>query len=435
MVLQLMSVEKMSDPSAPIFRRVACRIMPFICLCYSIAYLDRVNVGFAKLEMLRDLGMSEAAYGLGAGLFFIGYIILELPSSAALQKIGAKIWIARIMVSWGVLSGLTAFVTEPWQFNVLRFLLGAAEAGFLPGVLFYLTTWFPSYRRARIISLFMIGVPLSSIIGSPLSGWIMGHMQHVAALHGWQWLFLMEAAPTVLLGIATLFVLPNDPQGARWLSDDEKVEIQGTLAADQDEASTSRYRFRDGALDIKIWMLGGIDFSLLLCTYALSFWLPTFIRQTGVQDIFTIGLLTALPSVASLVCILLIGTSSDRRRERRWHIIVPFIVGAAALAGSTYVTSNVVATVLLFSVASGMITGTVSVIFSLPSTFLKGAAAASGFALACSLANIAGLVSNVMIGLASDLTGSSGSALWLFSGSLLVSSVLVFMLPPKVVNR
>lgn len=424
-----------ADPINALYRKITWKLIPFLCLCYLAAYLDRINIGFAKLQMLDQLKFSETAFGLGAGLFFVGYILFEVPSNLILEKVGARIWIARIMITWGVLSACTMLVTTPTQFYVLRFLLGAAEAGFLPGVLYYLTTWFPTYRRGRIIALFMIGLPLSSVVGGPLSGWIMSHFDQSGGLRGWQWLFILEALPSIALGILTFWVLPNNHNQARWMSADEKALLEQELRQDEAGASDSKHSFRDGFLNLKVWMLGGIDFSILLSAYAMGFWMPTLIRNAGVVDIFHIGVLTALPSVAALLGMLLIGASSDRHRERRWHIIVPFLVGSAAMAISTFFTDNVVATVTLFAIASAAIIGAVPVFFSLPATFLKGRAAATGFALACSLANIAGLVSNSLMGMAIDITGSSAGAMWFFAGCLILSSFLVIALPAKLVNR
>lgn len=418
-----------------VYRKIAWRLIPFLCLCYLAAYLDRINIGLAKLQMANQLALSDIAFGLGAGLFFVGYILFEVPSNLILQRIGARIWIARIMISWGLLSAGTLFVTTPGEFYVLRFLLGAAEAGFLPGVLFYLTRWFPSWRRGRIISLFMIGLPLSSVVGAPLSGFIMSHFDSAYGLHGWQWMFLLEGLPSVLLGVLTFWLLPENIEHAHWLNEAERMQVRADLAIDTREAPYLKHRFRDGFLNLKVWMLGGIDFSILLCAYAMGFWLPTFIKQAGVADIGQIGVLTAVPSIAALAGMVLLGASSDRLRERRWHIIVPFWLGAAAMAASTLFTHNIVMTVLLFSVAQAAIIGTVPVFFSLPATFLTGTAAATGFALACSLANIAGLVSNSIMGFAMELTGSGNGALWFFAFCLLLSSLLVVALPAKLVNR
>jgi sugar phosphate permease len=418
-----------------VYRKVTWRLIPFLCFCYLAAYLDRINVGFAKLQMLDQLRFSEAAYGLGAGLFFVGYILFEVPSNLVLERVGARIWIARIMITWGLLSGATMFVTETWHFYTLRFLLGAAEAGFLPGVLYYLTQWFPSYRRGRIIALFMIGLPLSSLIGGPLSGWIMRSFDMTAGMHGWQWLFLLEAIPTVVLGVMCLWWLPNRPSQAHWLSADEKRTLAERLEADEQENPSSNLSFRQGFFNLKVWMLGGIDFAILLSAYAIGFWLPTFIRNTGVTDTFEIGLLTAIPSLAALISMLVIGASSDRFRERRWHIIVPFLVGAVAMFSSTFFTNSLTGTVFFFSVAFAAVIGAVPVFFSLPATFLKGTAAATGFALACSLANIAGLVGNSLMGLVMEVFQSATIALWIFAACLILGSLLVIALPAKIVNR
>lgn len=424
-----------AEDTATIYRKITWKLIPFLCLCYLAAYLDRINIGLAKLQMASDLSLSETAFGLGAGLFFVGYILFEVPSNLILQRVGAKIWIARIMITWGLLSAATLLVQTPMQFYIIRFLLGAAEAGFLPGVLFYLTKWFPSWRRSRIIALFMIGLPLSSLIGGPLSGWIMGHFHDVYGMRGWQWLFLLEGIPSVLLGVMTFWLLPNSVESANWLSAEEKQAVQNDLDRDEGEAKGVKHRLRDGLLNIRVVMLGGIDFSILLSAYAMGFWMPTFIKNAGTTDITTIGYLTAIPSLAALIGMLAIGSSSDRTRERRWHIIVPFIIGAAAMGASTFFSHNVMMTVLLFSIAQAMIIGAVPVFFSLPATFLKGTAAAAGFALACSIANIAGLVSNSVMGIALDLTGSGNGALWFFAVCLLLSCLLVIALPAKLVNR
>lgn len=424
-----------ADPVNTLYHKITWKLIPFLCFCYLAAYLDRINIGFAKLQMLGDLHFSETAFGLGAGLFFVGYILFEVPSNLVLERIGAKIWIARIMITWGILSACTLLVTTPTQFYIVRFLLGAAEAGFLPGVLYYLTTWFATHRRGRIIALFMIGMPLSSVIGGPLSGWIMGAFDNTGGLRGWQWLFLLEAIPTIVLGVMTLWVLPNSYHTAKWLNAEEKTLLEHELRQDEREDTHSKHSVRDGFFNLKVWMLGGIDFSILLSAYAMAFWMPTLIRNAGVTDNLQIGVLTALPSIAALFGMLIIGASSDHHRERRWHIIVPFFIGAAAMAGTTFFTHDVFATVVLFAIASAAIIGAVPVFFSLPATFLKGRAAATGFALACSLANIAGLVSNSLMGIAIDLTGNGAGALWFFAGCLILSSLLVVALPARLVNR
>lgn len=424
-----------SGHNQELYKKIVWKLIPFLCFCYLAAYLDRINVGFAKLQMLEDLQFSETIYGLGAGLFFVGYILFEVPSNLALEKVGARVWIARIMISWGILSGLTMLVTTPTQFYIVRFLLGAAEAGFLPGVLYYLTTWFPTYRRGKIIALFMLGLPLSSVIGGPISGWIMGHFHGLNGWHGWQWLFFLEAIPSILLGVLTFWALPDHYEKAKWLSAEEKALLKIDLDADDREGKHSKSSFKDGFFNLKVWMLGSIDFSILLGAYAIGFWMPTFIRNAGVMDTFHIGLLTAIPSIAGVFGMLFVGASSDRHRERRWHLCIPLLIGAAALTVSTFFGGNLVMTVVCFTVASCALLGAVPVFFSVPATFLKGTAAATGFALACSLANIAGLVSNSLMGIATDLTGTSHAALWFFAACLVFNAFLALAFPAKLVNR
>ena len=429
--------ESYSEREVQVYKKVIWKLIPFLCFCYIAAYLDRINVGLAKLHMLSDIHLSEAAFGLGAGLFFVGYIIFEVPSNLVMEKVGAKIWIARIMITWGILSGLTMFVTTPMQFYVLRFLLGAAEAGFLPGVLYYLTTWFPTYYRGKIIALFMIGLPLAVIIGSPLSGWIMGAFDQVHGFKGWQWLFFLEAIPSVILGLLTFKMLPNHFSKAKWLNEEEKLIIETNLRKDLDGNSSAKekHSFKDGFFNLNILKLGAINFSMLLCTYSMGFWLPTFIKNTGVTEVFHIGLLVAIPSIIGLAAMLLIGRSSDKFRERRWHLIVPFVFGSIALFFTYMFSANLVMTLVLFSIAAIATTGTIPVFFSLPATFLSGTAAATGFALACSIANLAGLVSNTLVGYAIQITGRPEGALMVFAVCLLLSCLIVLSLPKALVNK
>ncbi|MDM1248809.1 MFS transporter [Acinetobacter sp. R933-2] len=426
-----------TEEEVQVYKKVIWKLIPFLCFCYIAAYLDRINVGLAKLHMLSDVHLSEAAFGLGAGLFFVGYIIFEVPSNLVMEKVGAKVWIARIMITWGILSGLTMFVTTPMQFYILRFLLGAAEAGFLPGVLYYLTTWFPTYYRGKIIALFLIGLPLAVIIGSPLSGWIMQTFDSVHGLAGWQWLFFLEAIPSVLLGILTLKVLPNHFSKAKWLNEQEKSIIENNLKKDL-EGNTSakeKHSFKDGFFNLNILKLGVINFSMLLCTYSMGFWLPTFIKSAGMDNLLNIGFVVAIPSVIGLIAMLLIGRSSDKYRERRWHLIIPFVFGSIALFLTHMFSGNITMTVVLFSIAAIATTGTIPVFFSLPATFLSGTAAATGFALACSIANLAGLVSNTLVGYAIQITGKPEGALMVFAGFLLLSCLIVLSLPKSLVNK
>jgi MFS family permease len=422
-----------STDNSELYRKVTIRLITFFCLCYFAAYLDRINIGLAKLQMLDALKFSDTVYGLGAGLFFAGYILFEVPSNLILQRVGARLWIARIMITWGLLSGATLFVTTPMQFYIVRFLLGVAEAGFLPGVLLYLTQWYPDARRARIVALFMVGLPLSSMIGSPISGWIMAFFNGAHGLGGWQWLFLLEALPSIALGIAILAWLPNNIESARWLSAAEKKTLRTNLDA---EPSGNKSHSLSGAfVDFKVWALGLIDLCVLLGLYATSFWLPSILRDTGVADPYHIGWLMAIPNALAVLSTLYCGASSDRMRERRWHIVVPFLVAAVALviAGSGH--HGTVATVILFSLINAGAAAAMPVVWSLPSTFLKGPAAAAGIAFACSIANLGGFGSTYFIGWLRDTFHSQSAGLFGFAACMIVGCALALTYSAKLVNR
>lgn len=415
------------------YRKVTWRIVPFFCLCYLAAYLDRINVGLAKLQMAGALGFSEVVYGLGAGLFFIGYIMFEVPSNLLLQKMGARLWIARIMITWGLLSGATMFVTTPMQFYVLRFLLGVAEAGFFPGVLLYLTYWYPTHKRSKIMAIFLVGLPLASMIGNPISGWIMTSFAGLYGWAGWQWLFFLEAIPSVLLGIMVFSYLPNSIEAAKWLSTNEKKILSDNLK--KDTLAEQHHSLWAALSSGRVWLLGVIDMFLMMSTYAIGFWLPTLIRDTGVRDTLDIGLLTAIPHAFAIVALLANGISSDRHRERRWHIVIPMLVGAIGLSLTTLYTSNLTATVILFTIANVGIVATFPVFWCLPSTFLTGRAAAAGIALIASIANVGGFAATFLLGWLKQATDSPSAGLLAFSACLVIGCFLVLSLPAKTVNR
>ncbi|MGI4982741.1 MAG: MFS transporter [Janthinobacterium lividum] len=417
----------------PLYRKLMWRLIPFFCLCYFSAYLDRVNIGIAKLQMLNALRFSDTIYGLGGGLFFVGYILFEVPSNLILQKVGAKIWIARIMVTWGILSGLTMFVKTPGQFYALRFLLGVAEAGFLPGVLLYLTQWFPDARRSKVVALFMMGLPLSSLIGGPLSGWIMTRFNDLHGLQGWQWLFGLEALPSIALGIAVFFYLPNTLDSARFLDTTERTRLKRDLARDSQDGK--RHSLRAAFTDPKVWALGLIDLCVLLGTYAISFWLPSIIRDSGVRSVLEIGILTAIPNALAIVMMLITGASSDRFRERRWHIVVPFACTAFGLIASTFFSGSTAATVILLSIANAGVAAAMPVVWALPSTFLRGTAAAAGIAFACSIANLGGFASTYALGWMKDRTHSMSAGLITFGVCMLLGCALALAMPKRIVNR
>jgi len=315
------------------YAKVTLRLLPFLFICYVAAYLDRVNIGFAKLQMLSDLHFSEAVYGLGAGVFFIGYFLFEVPSNMLLHRLGARLWISRIMVSWALVSAATMLVTTPTAFYVLRFLLGVAEAGFFPGIVLYLTYWYPSARRGRMNALFMTGIPIAGVLGGPLSGWIMHAFGGVHGLANWQWLFLLEALPSLALGIATPFVLPNGIRSASWLDAREKQLLEDRLAGDPQAGSEAS--LRSVMADVRVWRLAAIYFCCMMGLYGVSFYLPTLIAAAGVDDALDVGLLTAIPYAVAVASMILLARSSDRHNERRWHLAAASIAGAAGLYAST----------------------------------------------------------------------------------------------------
>ncbi|HCA5043329.1 TPA: MFS transporter [Acinetobacter baumannii] len=416
------------------YRKIAFRLMPFLMLCYFCAYLDRVNVGFAKLQMMSDLQFSEAVYGLGAGIFFIGYFLCEVPSNIVLHKVGARRWIARIMITWGILSGCFAFVQTEWQFYTLRFLLGVAEAGLAPGLLLYLTYWFPSYRRARMTVLWFIAIPISGMIGGPLSGLIMDRMNGVHGWFGWQWMFVIEAIPTVIVGLLVLAVLKDSVQDANWLTQDEKNLVKQELAQDN-QHKEGHASVKEFIADKRLWLLAGIYFCVVMGQYAITFWLPTLIRNSGISDNWHIGLLTSLPYMCAIVVMILAGRSGDHFQERRWHLIIPMCAGAIALTFATLFASNLTLSLICLCIAaSGVLTAS-SLFWMLPTNFLGGVSAAAGIAAVNSFANLAGFCSPYLIGWVTTNTGSNAIGMFLITAVLIFGASLVLRVPAKLVNR
>ncbi|WP_130905038.1 MULTISPECIES: MFS transporter [unclassified Pseudomonas] len=429
-----LSLEAVSTVRSNAYRKTAWRLMPFLMLCYLCAYLDRVNVGFAKLQMMNDLALSETVYGLGAGMFFIGYFLCEVPSNIILHKVGARVWIARIMITWGIVSALFAFVETAWQFYALRFLLGIAEAGLAPGLLLYLTYWFPSYRRARMTVLWFIAIPLSGMVGGPISGWIMTHFAGVHGWAGWQWMFVLEAVPTVVVGLLVLSYLKDGVHQASWLNDDEKALISRELAEDEQKKVTHA-SIGEFIRDRRLWLLAAIYFCVVMGQYAITFWLPTLVRNAGVSDPMKIGLLTSLPYFCAIAAMLYAGRSGDKHRERRWHLIVPMIAGAIGLTLAAMMGGNVMLSILSLCLAASGILSATSMFWMLPTTLLGGVSAAAGIAAVNSFANLAGFCSPYLIGWITTLTGSSAIGMYLITGVLLVGATLVLRIPAALVNR
>jgi D-galactonate transporter len=404
------------------YRRVTWRLIPFLFLCYVVAYLDRVNVGFAKLQMLTDLGMSETAYGLGAGIFFIGYFFFEVPSNLMLHRIGARVWIARIMVTWGVLSALTMFVPGAGWFLVLRFLLGVAEAGFFPGIILYLTQWYPPSRRARIIALFMTAVAISGVIGGPVSGLILERMAGVNGWAGWQWLFLLEGIPSVVMGVAVYLYLDDSIDSAAWLPADERAVLQRRLEVA--DAGTEHASVFDTLRSPAVLLLSAEYFCIVMGLYGIAFWLPQLIRSMGVAAAGDVGLLSAIPYAFACVLMVLVGRSSDRRGERRWHLAAGGAAGALGLVIAGMFSTSLSIGLPAMCLATVGVLAAAPVFWTLPTTLLRGASAAAGIAVINSIGNLAGFLSPYLIGVVRDATGQATIGLYAIAAFMALGAVL-----------
>lgn len=425
-------VQTQAQEDAATYAKVAWRLLPFLFLCYVCAYLDRINVAFAKLQMQNDLGMSDAVYGLGAGIFFLGYLMFEVPSNLILLKVGARRWIARIMVTWGLISAAMMFVTGPTSFYILRFLLGVAEAGFIPAILLYLTYWFPNKRRSKVTALFLTGIPMSGVIGGPLSGWIMTHFAGMHGMAGWQWLFLLEGLPTVAVGIIAFYFLDDKVSDAKWLTVEEKTIIQRDLAAEQQ--GNHLHSIKDGLTNPRVLLLSGIYFFFTMGLYGVSFWLPTIVKASGVTDTLNIGLLSSIPYAAAAIAMILVSRSSDATGERRWHLSLAGVIGALALCTSVYFANNTVLAMIALTIGTMGVMTTISQFWCLPPAILTGGAAAAGIALTNSVGSISGVVSPYVIGWVQQSSGTTGAGVLGLAASMMIGAILVFTVPAKLVN-
>jgi ACS family tartrate transporter-like MFS transporter len=406
--------------------KVSARLIPFLILCYFVAYLDRVNVGFAALTMNKDLGLSASAFGLGAGIFFIAYFLFEVPSNLFLERVGARKWIARIMFSWGVCSAATAFIVGERSFYAVRVLLGIAEAGFFPGIIFYLTLWFPAVYRARIIGYFMAAIPLSTVIGAPVSGLLLG-LDGFFGMKGWQWLFILEAAPALLLSFVVFFYLTDRPADAAWLAADERAWLVARLQQEQRKRETARhYSVTQALLNPRVLALGVVYFGAVSTNYGLSFFLPQIVKAFGVSN-FQTGIVTALPYVMGVIGSVWWGRHSDRTLERRFHLAFPLLVASAGIAISTALNDPVMKMAAL-SVAGFGIFGCLPVFWTFPTAFLSGSAAAGGIALINSIGNLAGFAGPYAMGRIRDLTGSYTGGLLSLSALGVMAMIIVLVL-------
>ena len=431
------------------FDKVAWRLIPFLFLCYIVAFLDRVNVGFAKLQMASQLKFSDAVYGVGAGIFFIGYFIFEVPSNVILERVGARMWIARIMITWGIISSAFMFTDDihwgsiatlfnctdaEFTFYFLRFLLGVAEAGFFPGIILYLTYWFPGSRRAKMVALFMTAIAISNVIGSPISGAIMQYMDGVHGWRGWEWLFLLEGIPSVIIGILVIVLLPNGPRNARWLTPQEQeLVVQRVHDEEAHKAELGqRHSFMDAFRDGRVWALAVVYFCGVVCFYAVNFWMPTIIQEVGIdkKDFLKVGLLSMIPWGIAAIGMVIWGHHSDKTGERRWHAASGLIVAAIGLGMLAVVGHAAVASIIALTLVTTGLLGWVATFWSLPTAFLSGTAAAAGIAWINSVGNLGGHFGPDLIGRIRTLTGgASEAAFWALTVVAVIGVVIILLLP------
>lgn len=422
-----------ADIERTLYAKISWRLMPLLLTAFIIAYLDRINVGLAKLQMASDLGFSNTVYGIGAGIFYLAYAVFEVPSNLILHRVGARRWIARIAITWGLVSMCMLFVHTPTSFYVLRILLGAAECGLFPGIILYLTYWFPAHRRGKIVAMFMAALPVSGLIGGPLSGWIMEAFNGMHGLRGWQWLFFLEALPAVLIGLVIWRLLPDRVADATWLSDAEKQVVQKTIAAEDAAKGTTTV----GAAfkNKRVWLMSLMLYSFATANMGISFWLPTLVQRSGNHTAFAIGFLTAIPYAFAAIAMVLLSISSDRTRERRWHLAVPAFLGAVFLALSTHWSGDSFMTILVMTAASMCVFAVAPLLWAQPTALLSGAGAAAGIAMISSLGNLAGVFGPSLFGWLTDLTHSTAAGMYLLAGFMVLGGALALCSPARLVNK
>ncbi|WP_257164834.1 MFS transporter [Bradyrhizobium sp. SRS-191] len=407
----------------PTMRKVMRRIIPFIFVCYVVSYLDRINVGFAGLQMNRDLGLTPSQFGWGAGLFFLGYFLCEIPSNLMMQRVGARLWIARIMITWGLLSTLTCLVTGPVSFSAMRLLLGMAEAGFTPGVYLYFTYWFPGVWRGRATAAFLVGIPVANMIGSPISGALLT-MDGFGGLAGWQWLLIIEGLPAVLLGVTCLFVLSDRPGDAKWLEADERRALDAQLTAEQATLSARHGNtLRDAFANPKVFVLALVNFCGICGSLGVGLWLPQIVRGFGVSYV-AVGFISAAPYALGAVCMLLWARLANRARHRLWFVCGALAIAGVALSVSASFASPLPAMLALTVTVVGILSFQATY-WAIPSGFLTGRAAAAGLALIVSIGNLGGFVGPYMIGYLRETTKSFSTPLYVLSAILLVGTVVM----------
>jgi MFS transporter, ACS family, tartrate transporter len=430
----MLTRQKVSEPDLErtTIHKLRTTILPVVFLLFVVAYRDRINIGFAALTMNKELGISRQQFGLLAGIFFLGYFFFEIPSNLLLHRIGARVWIARILVSWGIVAVLTGFAKTVSQIYILRFLLGVAEAGFFPGIILYFTYWFPQREQARAVALFMAAIPLGNIFGAPISGFILDHV-HWLDMSGWRWLLILQGLPAVFGGALTYFFLLNGPGEAKFLTAEEKGWLFAELARERGQHSGEEMTATQALRHGRVWHLTAIYFTMIVASYSMTFWMPQAIQEIAQERLNTsIGFLVMIPHLVGLVAMILVSRNSDRTLERRYHAAIPLIIGASALLlMAVPVTSLLIAAVTLWALLAAGIYSAYGPFWSFPGQFLSGISAASAIALINSVGNLGGFVGPYTIGAISRRTGSLSAGLGCAGFSLLFSSGLVLLLKKK----
>jgi len=415
-----------------IYARAGWRILPLLMAGWLFAYIDRVNISFARAQMAQELGFSDAVFGLGAGLFFLGYFVFEVPSNLILICVGGRRWISRIMISWAIATALVALARTPAQFYVIRFLLGAAEAGFIPGVVYYLSTWFPAHRLGRVFGIFYLALAGSGLVGGPLAGLILSTCSGLLGMAGWKWLLLLEAVPSLLIGFAILAFLPDRIATAAWLNADEKDFLARELAREAERKSPPALRAM--MMAPALWMMMLIYFLLNYAAYGLSFWLPTFIAELGIADPMQVGLLAALPSLCAMIGVVLFGISADRSQERRWHLTAMFLTGAAGFFLFQLAGASVTLAMAGFCLAAICTQAFPSLFWALPNRIWQGVANAAGIAAINAVGNLAGMLSPSIIGIMRTQLGQADAAIFSLGVALVAATLLVHLLPRVLID-
>ncbi|MDR5759266.1 MFS transporter [Caballeronia sp. LZ035] len=416
------------------YYRAYWRLLPLLLICYLVAYLDRVNVGFAKLQMLDALHFDDAIYGLGSGIFFAGYFFFEVPSNLVMRKVGARKWIARIMLTWGVISAAMIFVKTPTMFYVARFLLGAAEAGFAPAIMYLLTLWFPARYRGRAMSIYVMGAPLAFVVGGPISGYILHTFSGSEHLAAWQWLFLIEAIPAVALAFIVLAFLDDDPAHSRWISEEERQNVLAELRA-ENAGKVDHSSVRAFLSNRKLWEFCGIYFCLIMGLYALGFWMPSLIKRSGVIDPFAIGLYSAVPNIFAAIALYVSNRSADRTGGRRVHFALFMVIGAAGLAASMWFSAGPLVTTACLSVAAAGVYSCIALFWALPTSLFVGASVAAALAFINSVGNIAGFMSPWLVGMLNVMVGHAEVGMYVISAFLVLGGALTMRLPKTLDDR